>query len=60
MKTATDTLRSYGLCDEEILNIALKSRLCDSVSLLKCYLFGVKKLDTVTATNLIQKLKQEL
>ena len=60
MKSVADTLKKFGMTDDEILEVVLKERLTDACSLLRSILSGKWDLSLLDAMNIIKSLKKEL
>ena len=58
--TTIKSLKAFGLKDDDILEIAVKERLRDSIDYLKEKVYDKWHLDTLTAMKIITKIKEEL
>lgn len=58
--TTIESLKAFGLKDDDILEIAIKERLRDSIDYLKEKVYDKWHLDTLTVMKIITKIKEEL
>mgnify|MGYP001389547552 CR=1 FL=1 len=59
-KSIVSVLKEFGLTDDQILSIAIKDTLGESIKLLKEYIGNKWQMDTITAMQTAKKLKEEL
>lgn len=59
-KDVSAILKEFELSDDQILNIAICDTLGAGVNLLREYIGGKWRMDTITAMKTVKKLKDEL